>query len=137
MLAFLLCKCLTLLVNIVSSAPSDVRGHNYIPDDIIAIATRANGYDYDDMDASKIHYMQQLDDRRNWRKKTLSKPIDDRDWERRRYEYDNQRYINYPDSKSFNGIERQREMDMPPPGYRHRNYDDFKSSEIAHAGSLV
>lgn len=150
-LAFLLCKCLTLLVINVSSVSSDVQGYNYIADDIIAIATRSSNYDYDELDGSKRHYMQQLEDRRSWRKKALAKAADDhRDWERerRRYEYDNQRYLDDADSKSYNAMERQRDIDVIP-GYRdrHRKYDDvvdkmqmppgIKSAEVAHASSLL
>lgn len=141
-LAFLLCKCLA-LIDYRGSGNNYVKGHNYIADDIIAIATRSN-YDYDDVDGSKRHSL--IDDRRNWRKKALLKPAEDhREWERKRYEYDSPRYVDEMDSKSYNGVDRQRELDLSS-GYRQpRRYEDpdklsvppgIKSSELGHSSAF-
>lgn len=132
------------LIGYKGSEQNDAKGHNYIADDIIAIATRSN-YDYDDTDGSKRHSL--IDDRRNWRKKALLKPPEDhREWDRKRYEYDNPRYIDEMDSKSYNGVDRQRELDLSS-GYRQpRRYEEsdklsmppgIKSSELAHSSSFM
>lgn len=140
-LAFLLCKCLA-LIDYKGSGHNDVKEHNYIADDIIAIATRSN-YDYDDVDGSKRHSL--IDDRRNWRKKALLKPIEDhREWDRKRYDFDNPRYDEM-DSKSYNGVDRQRELDISSSYHRQPlRYEDpdklmppgIRSSELAHSAFL-
>lgn len=60
---------------------------------------------------------------------------------RKRHDYDNPRYFDEPESKLFNGIERQREADLVQ-GYRKR-YEDIdkmlalKSSEIGHSSPYL
>ncbi|XP_026726536.1 uncharacterized protein LOC113492977 isoform X1 [Trichoplusia ni] len=120
---------------------------------IIAMATRAGGYDYDDIEGNKRHSL--IDDRRNWRKKALLKPLDDhKDWDRRRHDYDGPRYMDQdPDLKIFGGIDRQRDLDISAP-YRDRDrerqgpprhYEDdkmnmqqgMKSAEMGHSSSYI
>lgn len=142
-LAFLLCKCLA-FIDYRGSEQNDVTGHHYIPDDIIAIATRSN-YDYDDVNGAKRHSL--IDDRRNWRKKALLKPTDDnREWDKKRYEYDNPRYGDEMDSKSYNGVDRQRELDLSSSYRQPHRYEDpdklsmspaIKSSELAHSSAFL
>ncbi|XP_068618064.1 uncharacterized protein [Battus philenor] len=92
---------------------------------IIAFASRINNYDYDDAENNKRHTLG--DDRRNWRKKALLKSLDSdhKDWDdRRRLEQDNMRYSE--DDKVFGGLDRQREMDLPPSVFRgQRRYDEL------------
>lgn len=72
----------------------------------------------------KRHSM--IDDRRNWRKKALQKPGEDyRDWDRKRYDYDNR----YPDDidvkNSYNGMpDRQHDIDLSSNFRQPRKYDD-------------
>lgn len=117
------------------------------------MATRAGGYDYDDIEGNKRHSL--IDDRRNWRKKALLKPLDDhKDWDRRRHDYDGPRYMDQdPDLKIFGGIDRQRDLDISAP-YRDRDrerqgpprhYEDdkmnmqqgMKSAEMGHSSSYM
>ncbi|XP_021189156.2 uncharacterized protein LOC110375395 [Helicoverpa armigera] len=118
---------------------------------IIAMGTRVNNYDYDDIDANKRHSI--IDDRRNWRKKALLKPIDDhKEWtDRRRHDYDNRdpRYMDEPEQKMFGGIDRPRDMDISSP-YRpgpgpQRHYEEekmnlqqsIKSAEAPHVPQYI
>ncbi|KAJ8715091.1 hypothetical protein PYW08_005072 [Mythimna loreyi] len=118
---------------------------------IITMAARGNSYDYDDIDGNKRHSL--IDDRRKWRKKALSSPMDEhRDWDRRRSDYDNRdpRYMDEPpEQKIFGGIDRQRDnniMDGQSP-YRQppRHYEEdkmnmqqpMKSAEMAHAPQYI
>ncbi|KOB68557.1 Uncharacterized protein OBRU01_18272 [Operophtera brumata] len=123
-------------------AKNNVKENNYIADDIIAIATRS--YDYDDVDGSKRHSL--LDDRRYWRQKALLKPAEDhKEWEKKRNEYENPRYVDEMDSKSYNNaLDRLHDMDLSS-GYRRR-YEDpdklsmtlgMKSSELTHSSSFL
>lgn len=146
-LALLLCKCLA-LVNCTIDGKYNVNSENAnIIDNIVAMATRAGSYDYDDIDGSKRHSI--LDDRRNWRKKALLKPMEEhKEWDRRRHDYDNQRYIDDTEPKIFGGIDRQRDLDDQSP-YRQpqgpRHYDDeklnlqqaLKSAEAAHSAAYM
>lgn len=143
-LAFLLCKSSAIID--VQYRVNSKRNHqaHYLPDDIVAIATRANNYDYDDVEAMKRHSL--IDDRRNWRKKALLKaPEEHREWDRKRSDYDGQRYSEDMESKNFNGIDRQRELDVSS-GYRQHRYDDvdklgspqgMKSAELAHSAPFL
>lgn len=111
------------------------------------MAARVNSYDYDDIDGNKRHV---LDDRRKWRKKALLNPMENhRDWDRRRNEYENPRYMEEPDPKIFGGIDRQRDnnnnMDVQS-SYRQpqRNYEEDKinlqqtlNQEVPHASSYM
>lgn len=123
--------------------------HVNVTDNIIAMAARVNSYDYDDMDGNKRHSL--IDDRRKWRKKALSSSIDEqRDWDRRKSDYDSRdpRYMDEPEQKIFGGIDRQRDnnMDGPSP-YRNppRHYEEdkmnmqqmMKSAEVSHALSYM
>lgn len=139
LLALLLCKCLALIdIKVNLHKKYDENGQYYITDDIVAIATRPNNYDYDDMDGAKRHSL--IDDRRNWRKKVLLNPseMDHKDYDtRRRHDFENPRYFDEPESKPFNGLERQREIELG--GYRKR-YDDIaavKSAELAHPSTFM
>ncbi|KAG6443261.1 uncharacterized protein LOC115455876 [Manduca sexta] len=110
---------------------------------IVAFATRSGIYDYEDIDGNKRHSL--IDERRNWRKKTLLKSEDHKDWSgRTRHDYDNTRYLD-EDSKPFNGIEKQRDQDLSL--YRGpRHYEDIeklsapsalKSSELGHSSAFI
>ncbi|KAL0871245.1 hypothetical protein ABMA27_005004 [Loxostege sticticalis] len=107
--------------------------------DIVALATRSGNYDYEEADGNKRHSL--IDDRRNWRKKVLLGTGDKEYDIRKRHDYDNPRYFDEPESKLFNGIERQREADLVQ-GYRKR-YEDIdkmlalKSSEIGHSSPYM
>lgn len=138
LLALLLCKCLALIdIQVNLEGHTDEKGINYITDDIIAIATRANNFDYDEMEGAKRHSL--IDDRRNWRKKVLLNPaeMDHKDFDgRRRHDYENQKYFEDQDPKLYGGLaNRERE---PDPGNYKKRYEDVdkvpgaKSAELGH-----
>jgi hypothetical protein len=142
LLALLLCKC-SAYSNFTVDLDQQyhINRRNYIADNVVALATRSNNYDYDDVDGSKRHSL--IDDRRNWRKKVLLGPgeLDHKDYDpRKRHDYDPPRYFDEPEPKLFGGIERHREADLA--NYRKR-YEDIeklaalKSGEIAHPSAYM
>ncbi|KAL4703535.1 hypothetical protein ACJJTC_010155 [Scirpophaga incertulas] len=105
---------------------------------IIALATKTNAFDYEDVDGSKRHAF--IDDRRNWRKKALlgagSSDLDHKDYDRKvRHDYDLRRYYDNPEAKLLSEIERQRETDL----FNYRKRSEVinkpvspKSEELEH-----
>ncbi|XP_075980582.1 uncharacterized protein LOC142979520 [Anticarsia gemmatalis] len=79
---------------------------------LVAFAARpGGGYDYDDVEGNKRHSL--IDDRRNWRKKALIKPIEEhKEYDKWRRDYEGQRYMEDAESKGFNAIDRQRDREL-------------------------
>lgn len=125
--ALLLCKCFALIDLKTDDQNNDGKVPNYITDNIVALATRSGSYDYEDGDGNKRHSI--IDDRRNWRKKALLKPLEDhKDYDRWRYDYENQRYMDEQDQKTYNLPERSRDRD------RERDRDIDMSSPYRGSG---
>ncbi|XP_046969706.1 uncharacterized protein LOC124537040 [Vanessa cardui] len=109
----------------------------------VVYAFRQNGYDYDYPEGMKRHSF--ADERRNWRKKALSKPFEQEynDWDDRKYEHDIPGYLDDLNNKHFVGTDRQRDVEPSESLYRgQRRYEDgdnvklvpkMRSAEMGHS----